>query len=212
MALTAKEESDGGKTFDPVAAGVYPAVCYLVADLGTHYDGKWDKHKHEIAIGWEIPELRLDMERDGKKVDFPQVISRIFTLSLNDKAHLRHILEAWRGKPFSDDELNGFDLKNILGVPCMIQVMHREHNGKTYANVANVIPSRETLTAENPLQWFSIEEGLEIPENIPEWLVKKIKVSEEMTAPKDDGGFTTDPNDNFDVGAPAEDSDDNLPF
>jgi hypothetical protein len=49
-------------------------------------------------------------------------------------------LESWRGKSFTDDELRGFDLTNLLDKWCMITVQHRESNGKTYADAVAVTP------------------------------------------------------------------------
>ena len=185
MALTVADNSGAGnnKDFDPIPAAVHDAVCYMIVDLGTHYDERYKKDKHEVAIGWEIPALRIEVERDGAKTDLPRAISKIYTLHLGDRANLRKDLEAWRGMPFSANELSGFDLRKVLGASCMIQVMHRpNHDGsKIYANVTNIMPAKDKLTCENDHQWYSMEEGGEIPRNIPDWLRKKIDQSQEVT-------------------------------
>jgi len=184
MPLVAKETGNG-KDFDPVPEGVHIGVCYLVADLGTHHDERWNKDKHEVVIGWEIPTERIEIERDGQTVDLPRAISRRFTLSLSERANLRPILEGWRGRSFTADELAGFDLANVVGKACQLQVLHNvsQSNGKTYGNVANVMampkgaPAPET---ENAPQYYSIDEhGAAIPENLPEWIVEVIHKSHE---------------------------------
>ena len=195
MALTVSENTGaGGKDFDPVPAAVHDAVCYLIVDLGTHYDANYDKDKHEVAVGWEIPALRLEFEKDGVKSDVPRAVSKRYTLNLGERANLRKDLEAWRGRPFNAEELSGFDLRNVLGASCMLQVMHKQGSGKnagkTYANVSNIMPAREKLTGENPVQWYSMEEGGEIPKNIPDWLRKQIDASNEMK-----GGLESKPQD-----------------
>lgn len=48
-------------------------------------------------------------------------------------------LESWRGKPFTPEELAGFDLKNVLGLSCFVGVVHETKGDKTYANLASVM-------------------------------------------------------------------------
>jgi hypothetical protein len=76
---------------------------------------------------------------DGK----PLIQSREYTVSLNEKANLRRDLEAWRGKAFSEDELKGFDISNILGHFCMVNISHRQKGDMTYADLKGVsaVPS-----------------------------------------------------------------------
>ena len=202
MALTAK----------PVSAGLHNAVCYEVVDMGTHYDEKYDKHKHEIQLGWEIPEERITVERDGQDVDLPRAVWRRFTLSLHEKGNLRPFLEGWRGRPFTNEELDGFDLKNVLGAPCQLQVMHRNHDGKTYANVSSALPlpkGTQGAECENEPLWFAIEEGNPIPDSLPKWMQEYIAEAEE---------FKDQPEDQV-VGSASDgteydefDDDDNMPF
>jgi hypothetical protein len=78
-----------------------------------------------------------DLKTDEGK---PLIQTRNYTLSLGEKASLRKDLESWRGKSFTDDELRGFDLTNLLDKWCMITVQHRESNGKTYADAVAVTP------------------------------------------------------------------------
>jgi len=179
MPLTATEGGGGDRQI--VAAGPKIARCYLICDIGTQentYAGDL-KIVHQVVVGWEIPAERITI----KDRDLPVAISKLYTLSLHEKANLRKDLDSWRGKSFTGDELGGFDLKNVLGVPCQLQVVHREGgNGKMYANVATVmgVPAGlDVPAAENPAQYFSLEEGGDIPENIPQWIVDKIHESHE---------------------------------
>jgi hypothetical protein len=62
-----------------------------------------------------------------------------FTLSLHEKASLRKILQSWRGKAFTPEELKKFDVTTILGKPCLITVTHEpKDGGGVYANVGAV--------------------------------------------------------------------------
>lgn len=110
--------NDGGNggNFAQPEAGSYAARCYRVIDLGTQtseYQGKTTT-KRQCVIGWELSEL-MD---DGR----PFTVSKFYTSSLNEKATLRKDLEAWRGRAFTDDELAGFDAKNVIGATCLVSL------------------------------------------------------------------------------------------
>ena len=145
MSLTAKD-SGSGLNYDPIPEGLHLAHCYSVVDLGTQvseYNGK-EIVRNRVLITWELPDERIDIEKeDGTKVNLPRAISAEYTLSLHDKAALRHDLETWRSKQFTDDELDGFNLEKLLGVSAQIQVLHKKSadGKKTYANVTSIVPA-----------------------------------------------------------------------
>lgn len=123
--------------FEPAPAGMQLARCFRVVDLGTQestYKGE-TKHSHVILVGWELPNSPMT---DGR----PFTVSRRFTASLGQKATLRAVLESWRGRKFTAAELDGFDLKNILGKTCLLNIIHSpsKDGTKTYANVDTVNP------------------------------------------------------------------------
>ena len=55
------------------------------------------------------------------------LIAKEYTVSLNEKANLRKDLESWRGKEIQPTELEGFDMTNLLGVQCTLQIMHNDN-------------------------------------------------------------------------------------
>lgn len=121
------------KTFTPAPAGTHQAVCCDVVDLGfIESSFTPGKQQHKIAVVWQISE---DME-NGK----PFLVQQRYTLSLDEKANLRRDLESWRGKPFSEAELMGFDVENLLGANCLLSIVHVDRQGKVYANVKSVSP------------------------------------------------------------------------
>lgn len=140
------------QSFEKAPAGLQKAVCVDVRDMGIERSEKYGNEQHKILITWQLEE-KMD---SGKRY----IISRKFTLSLNEKAALRAFLEAWRGKPFSDAELrNGFDVEKLIGVNCYLQIFHTE-DGK-YANVVNIMPLRggeETLEPENYTRFIHRDE------------------------------------------------------
>ena len=183
MGLTVRNK--GGANFEPIPEGVHIGVCYGVYDLGTHYDERWNKTSRKVRVNWELQDCRITIEKDGKKLDLPRAIGQTYTASLSEKANLRKDLEAWRGKSFTEKELDGFDMQKLAGAACQIQVINTRKNDKTYSNVAGIMALPKGMKApklENEFQWFSFEEGTEIPDGVPPWIVDIIKGSQEWSA------------------------------
>lgn len=137
MALYASD-SGGGSDFDPVPEGSHPAVCDMLVDLGLQETtGKFaGKIQHKVYLRWQIPSLRLSYEKDGERIEGPMTIGSRFTVSLHEKAALRKLLQQWRGRAFTADELKKFDVTTVVGKPCLISVSHTPRDGGgVYANV-----------------------------------------------------------------------------
>lgn len=195
MAILASD-SGGGSDFKPVPQGTHLAICNMVIDLGKQrvgFNGE-EKVQHKVFIRWELPNERMEWtDREGNKRNGPMSIGRSYTLSLHEKAALRGDLEAWRGRAFTKDELVGFDVSKLLGVPCMVVVTHKDANGKTYANVTGIggVPKGmpKPDKAENPLILYD-DENSKTYDDLPDWLKKKIDEQvrdQPRQAPKDDG-------------------------
>ena len=180
MALTARDK--GGGDFVLIPEDLHLAVCYGIWDIGTQFSERYGKSVHKVVIVWEIPGCRGEFEKDGKIQNLPRAISKRYRISLHKKADLRKDLESWRGQKFTDEELKGFDLKRLLGVPCQIQVLHNKVDEKVYTNISAIIkaPKGTKLIAENPLKFFSFEDEGAIPKGTPEWIMDLIRQSEEF--------------------------------
>jgi hypothetical protein len=179
MSLTLKESAKAGGDFQIAPAGNHLAICYQIVELGQHHNAQYDKWQPKIQIGWELPNETMD---DGR----PFVISARYTASFHEKAILRQHLESWRGRPFTDQELAGFDLKNILGKACMVNVVHNSaQNGKTYANVKSVaaVPKGMNVPEQiNDSMVFEFgDQGFDeqIFNSLPQWLQTTITSSRE---------------------------------
>lgn len=182
MSLTAR--ATGGTEMSPIDAGVHLAVCYGIYDLGTHHDDMYGKDRHQVVFLWEVPDSRIELERDGKRVNLPRAISQKYTLSLSEKANLLRDLQSWMGRPFTADELDGFDLRNVLGKSCQLNIVHASSKDgtKIYANIAAIMGlprGVHPLSLENEIQWFSFEEGVTMPAAAPEWIREYIAKSRE---------------------------------
>lgn len=210
MALTVKE---GGSNFAPAPAGNHPARCIGVVDLGTQYSAKFDKASKKVRLMWELPNETKVFDQD--KGPEPFVVGRNFTASLSRNSALRPILESWRGRAFTPEELKGFELKKLVGVPCLLNIVHETRDDKTYANITAVSPLPKGLTIP-PQQlkssYYEIEQGKdETFQGLPEWLQELIGGCQEWnptkTAPQPQkpasGAISAQ-------GGPADD--DNVPF
>ena len=123
MGTVAKASS--GEGFAIPDSGAVVGRCFMVADLGTQdttYMGN-PKKAHKVLLSWELAQL-MD---DGR----PFAISSRYTLSLFDQAILRQHLESWRGQQFTEEELVGFDVKNVLGKYCLLSIVHNKDGDKT---------------------------------------------------------------------------------
>jgi hypothetical protein len=105
-------------------------------------------------IGWE---LSNELMSDGR----PFSINKRYTYSSSDKGTLRKDLESWRSKPFSKEDFGKFDIFKLIGIPCMLGVVHTERNSKTYANITSIMrlpKGMETPKLVNAPVQFNISE------------------------------------------------------
>jgi hypothetical protein len=171
---------NGGGDFENCPAGSFAARCYQIIDLG-HQTFEWKgeaKVAPKVRITWELSELMSD----GR----PFSISKEYTASIGDKANLRKDLEAWRGRPFSAEELRNFSLENVLGAPCLLGVVHKpsKDGSKVYANVGSVMALPKGMSAPelvNPAVKFDIGEfNQAIFDSLSSYVQKKILMSKEL--------------------------------
>jgi hypothetical protein len=172
--------STAAADFEPVPAGSHIAVCDMVVYLGIQPgSGLYPKPKPQLYMRYELPNERIDYEKDDKKVNGPCVIGKTYTASMNEKANLRHDLENWRGKAFTDEEAADFDVSAILGKPCMLSVIHKVKGDKTYANISGIggLPkgiSAKSIIPETAPIYYGPDNEKAFPQ-LPEWLRKKIE-------------------------------------
>lgn len=201
MSLTAKATNE--KQFELAPEGTHIARCIQIVDLGTQpveFNGE-KKEQHKARITWELPnEQRVFKEENGEQ---PFLVSKEFTVSLSEKANLRKVLESWRGKAFEDSELQGFDVMNVLGVPCMLQIIHKtSKSGNKYAEISSVMKLMKGTVCPNqinPSTSLSFEDWNEaIFNGLNEWLRDKIKLSPEYRALREPENMHIPDNNNTD--------------
>jgi hypothetical protein len=190
MSLTVK--SSGNGDFEITPEGTYVGRCIKVIDMGTQTTtGQFGtKSQKKVMISWELLDDDIKMQ-DGR----PFAASQFYKASLHEKAQLRKDLEAWRGKKFTEQELEGFDLNNVLGTYCMLQVVHSSDG--QYANVNAIMSYKGTKpNGVNDLVAFDISNpDMEVFNafsdkmkakivSTPEW-EERDKVIETMADPSD---------------------------
>jgi len=214
MSLIARD-SGGGGSFTPVPPGMYLARCYRIIDLGTQRsDGQYGpKSLQKVMLQFEVH----GEDDAGKSLTTAKgeamSISKNFTLSLAEKATLRIDLQTWRGKNFTREELEGFELKNVLGAWAMLNVSKSiGNNGKEYTNIVtiNSVPKqlREKLpTPSNKTAMFAIENpDMALFETFSNSLKLKIEASPEWQARSSKPSKLANP------GVEFEDLDSDIPF
>lgn len=167
-----------GKDFDPIPAGPTIGICYGVYSIGTQtkvWKGE-KKQMEQIVVCFELPSERIKIKDKvtGEEKDLPRAISSVYTKSLGEKSNLRKDLAAWRGRDFTEAELKGFSLKNILGHAGLLNIVHEpKDGGGVWSNIKGIMPLMKGTpkpTAENPLRMWSIGDPTD---GVPAWILAK---------------------------------------
>jgi hypothetical protein len=173
-------------------AGATVGVLYSLVDLG-HQKTNWDNQEKwtpKVRLTFELPDQtdEFEVEENGKRttIQKPMVVSIEQTRSLGEKASLRKLLEQWRGQTFTSKELQAFSLKNLLGKPAMLTLIHKtSQQGRQYCAIAGAskLPKgmKAPATTTNDQLYYEIEQGEAGQFNdMPDWLQEKIRASKEF--------------------------------
>jgi hypothetical protein len=190
MALTISESAKQERKLPEAGATV--GVLYSLVDLG-HQKTNWDNQEKwtpKVRLTFELPDQtdEFEVEENGKRttVQKPMVVSIEQTRSLGEKASLRKLLEQWRGQTFTSKELQAFSLKNLLGKPAMLTLIHKtSQQGRQYCAIAGAskLPKgmKAPATTTNDQLYYEIEQGEAGQFNdMPDWLQEKIRASKEF--------------------------------
>lgn len=186
MAINA---TNNGAARELIPAGNYVARCYQMIHIGTvpeHFQGE-AKMMNKVRIGWELPtELKVFKEEKGEQ---PLVISKEYTLSMNEKSNLRKTLASWRGKNFSEDEAKCFDVTTLLGKPCMLNIIHKpsaKDPTKIYEEIGSVSPMPRAMVCPAQINKTLLLEydnfNDEVFNSLPDFIREKIKTSDQFKA------------------------------
>lgn len=183
--------STSTKTRELIPAGNYVARCYSMIHIGTVTEEIMGEPKrlNKVRITWELPtEMRT---YDNERGEQPMVISKEYTLSMHEKANLRRDLESWRGKAFTDTAAESFDITKLLGIPCMLNIVHRQtKTGNEYATISNVSALPKGFNCPTQInqsfEWNYMDRFDERAlSTFPDFIKEKIMQSEEYKAMKE---------------------------
>jgi hypothetical protein len=150
----------------------------MLIDLGFQKSVLDNNVRRKFMMVWTIVGEFIEVNKE----QLPRVMSKEYTLSLNEKSNLRKDLQAWRGQAFIEEELQGFNLITVMNKPCQLQIINEEKNGKTYNNISAIMAMPKGMTVE-PLQETTVfitnnPETWNNWEKIPKWIKEKIKKAE----------------------------------
>ena len=201
-----------GKERELHPEGDHDALLYQLVELGTQ-PNNYGPDKRRLSIGWELPGLAPFETDEGVKK--PKCFWQGYNLpeegrGLHPKSNLRKMLTKWRSREFSTEEMEGFELKTILGKACIIRIEHEvnDNTGKLYQKLMSVRKwpkDKEVPELQNELQFFSFQDDMDVPGNLPEWMRKAIMESYEYQHRGEELGAAPYPSE-----MPADDSD--IPF
>ena len=186
MSLRLSIEENAGIARPMVPQGSQIARCVGIMDLGTvmsDWQGK-SKPRKRVSLMFEFPKHKATFrEEDGAQ---PLVKTITYTRSFNEKGNLRKDLEAWRGAAFTQKELLGWDLDNVLGQPCQITITHKTTpDGNVKDRITGISMMHEDLKCpaqENESFVYEIAQHPKNWDRLPPWAKDEVKASDEYKA------------------------------
>lgn len=126
--------------FKPAPKGLHMAVCCDFVDCGIIDKTFKNKTKKVHCVQYRFQSSKINPD-NGKPW---LILTSRMTLSSDQRASLRKMLESWRGEAFTKDGLDSFELDSMIGEMAQIQIVHNEaDNGNTYANIGGILPVPE---------------------------------------------------------------------
>lgn len=163
----------------PLEAGVYMAVCVVVADLGDQYSEKFKKSSRKVVFSFDIPSETIEIDDEQK----PRQLSKRCTFSVSKKGTLNKMLNAWMNANMSEQELGELDLFSLIGRGCQIRVTVSEDGA--HNNIEDVMalpkgmPAPQSDTA--PITYDIDEDGFtgEKWDALPAWMREAVEKSDQ---------------------------------
>ena len=134
-----------GGDFNPAPEGQHQAVCVDVVDKGLRQTNWGTKLK--VQLRWQIDQI-------DEKADPPRrfLVVADYTNSMDSRSDLFKHLELWRGREFTEEELEGpdgrgFDIESVIGANCMLFLTHKkQRNGQMFAKISAIVKLRSDVT------------------------------------------------------------------
>ena len=166
-------KADEGGVFEQPPTGPQAAVLTRIIDIGTHTDTSpqfGEQTRHQVVFMWELAELMTDQR--------PFTIQAFYTLSMNEKANLRKMLESWRGRTFDAGEDVQIDI--ALGKSCLLNVTETATGKSKVGSVSRVPKGMAAIEPKGPLLVFRLAApDWDVYEQLSDFHRKKIESSAE---------------------------------
>jgi len=167
--LIVKQET---REYEKIKPGLINAICVGVWNIGKQkieFQGEV-KFKTQVIIGFEV------QQRHSEK-DEPMLQLSKFNMSLHEKSKLGPMIESWFSKKLTDSERYNYDLKQIIGKKCTLNLIE---NGN-YINIATILPPQES----NKLVSEDVLKG-ELPNFVKTMREKAVKEDEQTSVNVDE--------------------------
>lgn len=124
--------------FKPCPEGGQRLICCDVVNHGLQPPDRFGKQKVKGTIYWQSEHLIPDGPAAGQ----PFLVHRRFTMSMHEKAGLRIFVNAWRGKPMTDEQALALarDLDKLIGFNGYGHVIHVTKPHGTFAEIPSLMP------------------------------------------------------------------------
>lgn len=154
MSLSFDDAPKAGSDRKVAPAGTHAARLVQIIDLGIQdrpaFQGEAKKPCHQLHLTFELVDETAEFDGEEK----PFWVSRVVNYSAHEKSALMKYRQAI--------DPTAKDVTDLLDKPCMVEVVNKEHKGKTYANVVGVTPAPKKLKVEplhGPTRVVEFEDG-----------------------------------------------------
>lgn len=118
--------------------GQYAALCVDFIDHGEaliEFPGSDTYVGEKVRYVWNTEAVNPDTQK-------PFTPNVEYTVSMSPKSNLRKALEAWRGKPYTAEQIEaGVAFHKVVGQWCMLTISHvPTKQGRTFAKVTGIAP------------------------------------------------------------------------
>ena len=192
MPVIQKSES----SYSLAPAGSHVARCYACISLGTQASPNPQyKPRFQVVVFFELPNETVTVNGETR----PMVVGKFLGTSMgspNKPSATNLFLTAWRGKPFTPEDIGRFDLANVVGAAAMLNIIHEDKNGKQREVIASISPLPKGMTC--PQQFHkSVKYEIEMGKNdvfnaLAPGLQKMIAKCLEWNQPAEEAGHDAD--------------------
>lgn len=126
---------DSGGSFDAHSEGQHPMVCVDVVNLGTNVEQFADDAPREVSKA-ALVFASGERQKDGTLT----IVAAEMTLSMNENANMRKLLESWRGRSYTPEQAQaGVPLDRLYGQTALITVEHiTTRRGRQFAKIRSI--------------------------------------------------------------------------